>query len=281
VQQRDDAKSHDRASDATGQRRTRTPLADVDTVFLDLDGCVWFGEQIADGAIDLVRAVRDSGRSVGFLTNTSNHSTAHVVAKLQRLGIEADATDVIMPVDSLAGHPLMRDKPRVWFFGPDDMRRTVADLAPLAETPDEADLVVLGRDTSLTYADLADALHVLVRGGRFLAFNVDPRVPVEGGRMLPGTGAIAAALRYASGVQPEVVGKPAPVFFEAAMRRLGTTAERAVMVGDTLDSDIAGGASVGMRTVLVGKAPPSARNPAPVPDHHVSSLREVWGLIAG
>ena len=260
---------------------TVAPLADVDTVFLDLDGCLWFGEQLADGAIDLVRAVRDSGRSVGFLTNTSNHSTTRVVAKLQRLGIEADAADVIMPVDSLAGHPLMRDAARVWFFGPDDMRQTVAALAPLAATPDEADLVVLGRDTSLTYDDLADALHVLVRGGRFLAFNVDPRVPVEGGRMLPGTGAIAAALHYASGVQPEVVGKPAPVFFEAAMRRLRTTAERAVMVGDTLDSDIAGGASVGMRTVLVGKARPSTREPAPVPDHHVSSLREVWGLIAG
>ena len=97
--------------------------------------------------------------------------------------------------------------------------------------------------------------------------------------MLPGTGAIAAALSYASGVQPEVVGKPAPVFFEAAMRRFGTTPERAVMIGDTLDSDIAGGAAVGMRTVLVGEASPSARDPAPVPDFAVAGLREVGALI--
>jgi ribonucleotide monophosphatase NagD (HAD superfamily) len=60
---------------------------------------------------------------------------------------------------------------------------------------------VLARDTAMTYADLTDALHVLVRGGAMLALNVDPRVPVEGGRMLPGTGAIAAALSYASGVR--------------------------------------------------------------------------------
>ncbi len=257
------------------------PLADVDTVLLDLDGCVWFGDQLADGAIELVAALRVSGRTVGFLTNTSNHNALHVAAKLVSLGIEATVEDVMMPVDSLAEHPMMRDRPRVWFFGPADIREAVAALAPLAETPEEADLVVLGRDTKLTYADLADALHVLVRGGGLLAFNVDPRVPVEGGRMLPGTGAVAAALSYASGVQPEVVGKPAPVFFEAAMKRFGTTPERAVMIGDTLDSDIAGGASVGMRTVLVGKGSLSSRDPAPVPDFRVARLRDVWSLIAG
>ena len=255
------------------------PLADVDTVFLDLDGCVWFGDTLADGASELVRDLRASGRRVGFLTNTSNHSTAHVVAKLQRLGIEATVDDVTMPVDSLAEHPRMRSRPRVWFFGPADIRQAVAAVTQIAASPDEAELVVLGRNTSLTYGDLTDALHVLVRGGGLLAFNVDPRVPVEGGRMLPGTGAIAAALSYASGVQAEVVGKPAPVFFEAAMRRFGTTSERAVMIGDTLDSDIAGGASVGMRTVLVGEASPSSREPAPVPDYAVAGLREAGALI--
>ncbi len=256
------------------------PLADVDTVFLDLDGCVWFGERLADGAVDLVEDLRASGRRVGFLTNTSNHGTAHVAAKLQRLGIEATVDDVIMPVDSLAEHPWLRERPPIWFFGPPEVRQAVADVTPIAESPDGAELVVLGRDTHLTYDDLADALSVLVRGGRLLAFNVDPRVPVEGGRMLPGTGAIAAALSYASGVEPEVVGKPSPVFFEAALRRFQATSKRSVMVGDTLDSDIAGGAAVGMRTVLVGDARPSKRDPSPIPDHHVDRLREVWSLFA-
>ena len=271
-----DEEAHREAGPATSEA---APLADVDTVFLDLDGCVWFGDTLADGATELVRDLRASGRKVGFLTNTSNHSTAHVVAKLQRLGIEATVDDVTMPVDSLAEHPRMRARPRVWFFGPADMRQAVAAVTQIAETPDDAELVVLGRDTSLTYGDLTDALHVLVRGGGLLAFNVDPRVPVEGGRMLPGTGAIAAALSYASGVQPEVVGKPAPVFFEAAMRRFGTTPERAVMIGDTLDSDIAGGNGVGMRTVLVGDGPPSALVPPPVPAHHVPDLRAAWALF--
>jgi 4-nitrophenyl phosphatase len=276
---RTDRHAGETAGAESGPGTSTAPLADAATVFLDLDGCVWFGDQLAEGAVDLVTRLRGSGRTVGFLTNTSNSHTARVAAKLRRLGIDAADDEVMMPVDALAGHPALEGRPRAWFFGPAEVRQAVAAVTPLASTPDEADLVVLGRDTSLTYTDLTDALHVLVRGGRLLAFNVDPRVPVEGGRMLPGTGAIAAALSYASGVRPEVIGKPAPVFFEAALRRFGTTADASVIVGDTLDSDVAGGQSVGMRTVLVGTPSPSTRDPAPVPDHHVGTLSEVWNLF--
>ena len=254
-------------------------LADVDTVLLDLDGCLWFGDQLAEGAAELVDALRASGRRVGFLTNTSNSRAVRVAAKLRRLGIAAETSDVVMPVEVLAEHPRLRDRPRVWFLGPEAVRQMIGELTPLAERPEDAELLVLARDTAMTYHDLADALHALQHCGAMLALNVDPRVPVEGGRMLPGTGAIAAALSYASGVRPEVVGKPARVFFETALRRFGATADRSVIVGDTLDSDIAGGAAVGMRTVLVGEASPSTLDPAPVPDHRAGGLREVWELF--
>jgi len=257
------------------------PLADVDTVFLDLDGCVWFGDRLADGASELVRDLRASGRRVGFVTNTSNRRATQVADKLRRLGVAAVDDDVVTPVEALAAHAWLRARPRVWFFGPPEVREVVAGLTVMADRPEEAELLVLGRDPSLTYADLTDALQVLVRGGRFLALNVDPRLPVDGGRMLPGTGALAAALTYASGVRPEVVGKPSRGFFETVLRHFDAGPERAVMVGDTLDADIVGGAAVGMRTVLVGQGSPSALDPAPVPDHHVTDLRAVRGLILG
>jgi HAD superfamily hydrolase (TIGR01450 family) len=252
----------------------------IDTVFLDLDGCVWFGDELADGALELVTALRASGRRVVFLTNTSNSRAADVAAKLRRLGVQATADDVVLPVDVLGDHPALQDDPRIWYVGPSAVRDAVAEVAQLAERPEDADVLLLGRDTSLTYDDLADALDVLMRGGRLLAFNVDPRIPVGGGRVLPGTGAIAAALTYASGVRADVVGKPAATFFQAAMRRFGATADRSVMIGDTLDSDIAGGHSVGMRTVLVGDGALSALEPPPSPDHRVPDLRATWALFA-
>ena len=260
---------------------TLAPLADVDTVLLDLDGCLWFGDQLAEGAAELVDALRASGRRVGFLTNTSNSRAVRVAAKLRRLGIDAEASDVVMPVEVLAEHPRLRERPRVWFLGPEAVRQMIGELTPLAERPEDAELLLLARDTAMTYHDLADALHALQRCGAMLALNVDPRVPVEDGRMLPGTGAIAAALSYASGIEPEIVGKPAKAFFETALRRFGGTADRAVIVGDTLDSDIAGGAGAGLRTVLVGVPVPSTRRPEPVPDHRVPDLAGVWALFGG
>ena len=257
------------------------PLASIDTVFLDLDGCVYFGDELADGAVEVVEGLRSSGRRVVFLTNTSYMRAVTVAAKLRRLGIDAESDDIVLPVEVLGDHPALRDGPRVWYFGPDGVRDAVAEVAELAQRPEDADLVLLGRDTALTYDDLTDAMRVLVRGGRLLALNADPQVPIGGGRVVPGIGAIAAALTYASGVRAEVVGKPSATFFEAAMRRYGATAERSVMIGDTLDSDIAGGNGVGMRTVLLGYGSPSALEPPPVPDHHVPDLRAAWGLFAG
>jgi len=269
------------AAAAACDRQRVCPLADVDTVFLDLDGCVWFGNHLAAGASELVRDLRASGRRVGFVTNTSNRHAAQVADKLRRLGVAAADDDVVTPVEALAAHAWLRARPRVWFFGPPEVREVVAGLTVMADRPEEAELLVLGRDPSLTYADLTDALQVLVRGGRFLALNVDPRLPVEGGRMLPGTGALAAALTYASGARPEVVGKPSPGFFETVLRHFDAAPERAVMVGDTLDSDIVGGAAAGMRTVLVGEGSPTAMDPPPVPDHHVAELHALRELILG
>jgi HAD superfamily hydrolase (TIGR01450 family) len=255
------------------------PLADARTVFLDLDGCVWFGNELADGAADLVAALRRSGRRVAFLTNTSNSRAVTVAAKLERLGIPATPEEVLMPIEILAEHPQLRSRPPVWVVGQPAVREAVAAITEIAAEPERARVLVLSRDSDLSYWGLADALQVLVRGGALLALNLDARVPVEGGRMLPGTGALAAALSYASGVQAEVVGKPSRFFFETALRRFGTTAEKAVIVGDTLDSDVAGGAGVGMRTVLVGASPASTLDPAPVPDHAVADLREARGLF--
>jgi ribonucleotide monophosphatase NagD (HAD superfamily) len=178
------------------------PLADARTVFLDLDGCVWFGNELADGAADLVAALRRSGRRVAFLTNTSNSRAVTVAAKLERLGIPATPEDVLMPIEVLAEHPRLARRPSRLGRRPPDVKRAVAAITPVAATPDEAELLVLSRDSDLTYGDLTDALQVLVRGGALLALNLDARVPVEHGRVLPGTGrrCAAAALSYASGV---------------------------------------------------------------------------------
>jgi HAD superfamily hydrolase (TIGR01450 family) len=265
--------------EAAPSRAATAPLADVETVFLDLDGCVWFGADLAPGAAEFVRDLRASGRRAAFLSNTSNSRARIIAAKLERLGIPAAEDDVLMPIEALAEHPLMRPRPRTFVMGRPEVHAAVAEITEVTADPEEATLVVLSRDTQLTYAELADGAHVLIRGGALLALNLDASVPVDGGRLVPGTGAIAAALTTASGVAADIVGKPSRFYFEVALRRFGATAERSVMIGDMLDSDIAGGMSVGMRTVLVGDGPASVREPAPVPDFVALGLREVRELV--
>ncbi len=257
------------------------PLARKRSLLFDLDGCIWFGDVLADGAAELVRDLRASGRTVGFVTNISSGRARQIAEKLTRLGIPTTPDEVLMPVEALAEHPRMRARPTTFVIGQSELRTTVAELTDVTHDPDRAELVLLSRDPQLRYDDLADALQPLLRGAPLLALNVDLRVPVADGRILPGAGALATALASAAGIEVEVVGKPSRFFLDTALRRFGVDRDEAVMVGDTLDSDIAGGRAAGLTTVHVGGDLRTLRDPAPQPDLSlpgVSGLRGLLGL---
>ncbi len=260
-------------------RTAVAPLADVRSLLFDLDGCVWFGAQLAPGAAELMAGLRARGLGVGFLTNTSTHDSEFLAGKLTRLGIPATRADVLSPIDVLGEHPLLQGRPAAFVIGSDYVKNAVARSAEVTEDPEAAALVVLARDPELDYRRISDALHVLNRGGALLALNLDARVPVEDGRFLPGNGAIAAALSTASGVEAQAAGKPAPFFFEAALERFGFAAATTLMVGDNLDSDIAGARLSGLRSVLVGGDHFSAAAPAPVPDHVLRGVADLADLL--
>lgn len=256
-------------------------LSSKRNVLFDLDGCIWFGDVLADGAAELVRDLRDGGRTVGFVTNISSGRNRDVAAKLTRLGIPATPEQVLMPVEALAEHPRMASCPITFVIGQSEVRAAVAKLTEVTRDPDRAELVLLSRDPRLRYDDLADALQPLLRGAPLLTLNADLRVPAAGGRILPGAGVLAVALATAAGIEAEVVGKPSRFFLDIALRRFGVDREQAVMVGDTLDSDIAGGIAAGVATVHVGGDLRSLHDPAPVPNlslPNVRALRSVFGL---
>ncbi len=261
------------------EQRPEELLRGVRSLLLDLDGCVWFGDVLAEGAAEFVAAARASGLNIGFLTNISSGTSAGVAAKLTRLGIPTPVDAVLMPLDALALHPLMAPRPTTYVLGRADVAEAVAAITRVTFDPDEAELLVISRDPDMGYRQLAEALHVLVRGGGFLALNLDARVPVEGGRIVPGNGAIAAALTAASGVEAQSVGKPAPFYFEVALERFGMEQGSTVMVGDNLDSDIKGGHDAGLRTVQVGGSPFSSLTPPPKADLSVRGLPELGRIL--
>jgi len=137
-------------------------------------------------------------------------------------------------------------------IGAETLRRLLTEaghsLVPPEAYPD-ARVVVVGHDFDFDYRKLAAASRAVASGAAFVAVNVDPRLPVEGGEFYPGCGALVESVAKAAGTRPEVVGKPMPYIFRAALARLGVPPEDAAMIGDSLASDVRGAQAVGLRTI--------------------------------
>ena len=226
----------------------------------DLDGCVWRGSTLLPGAGPTLTALHRAGRGVAFLTNNSRATGLDMRDKLQRLGL-GWVEHALTPLEILGQVIAERYGPsRVLVIGAPELAAVVA--AAGHEVVDVADfrtatVVAVGNDFDFSYERLAAAARAAAAGAPLVTPNVDLRLPIEDGDFLPGCGAIVAAVSAAAGVTPVVVGKPEPPLFRIALRRLGLAPAQAAMVGDSVESDVAGGRAVGMRTVLY--APAGAR----------------------
>jgi len=252
-------------------------LGDCRGFVFDLDGCVWEGSTLLPGAGETLTALHRAGRGVAFLTNNSRATGADVRAKLHRLGL-AWVEHALTPLEILGQVVAERYGPsRVLVIGAPELAAVVT--AAGHEVVDVADfrtatVVAVGNDFDLSYERLTAAARAAAAGAPLVTPNVDPRLPIENGDFLPGCGAIVAAVTAAAGVAPIVVGKPQPPLFRIALRRLGLAPGEAAMVGDSVESDIAGGRGAGMRTVLY--APEGA--PAGTADVVVRSWTELARL---
>lgn len=249
-------------------------LADCRGFVFDLDGCVWQGATLMPGAGPTLTALHRAGRGVAFLTNNSRATGADMRAKLHGLGLPW-VEHALTPLEILGQVIAERYGPsRVLVIGAPELAAVVAAAGhEVLGVPEfrRATVVAVGNDFDLSYERLAAAARVAARGAPLVTPNVDPRLPIENGDFLPGCGAIVAAVAAAAGVSPVVVGKPQPPLFHIALRRLGVEAARAAMVGDSVESDVAGGRAAGMRTVLY--APQGA--PAGAADVVVRSWAEL------
>jgi HAD superfamily hydrolase (TIGR01450 family) len=256
-----------------------TGLRALRSFIFDLDGCIWYGGEPAPGAIELVRYLRGEGKGVFFLTNVSGYAAAELAERLGRAGIEADPASVIGPLSLIGRHPALRGCPPTLVLGTDSVREALRTAGvPLTVRPEEARTVVVGRDPEMTYSDLAAAVRAIDGGAPLLALNLDLRVPAENGVMVPGCGAIVAALTAATGAPVSVVGKPSDFFFREALEAFGARARETAMIGDSLDSDIAGGRAAGLVTVLVGDGVGGERTRV-TPDVRVADLPELLALL--
>lgn len=204
-------------------------------VCCDLDGVLWRGDQCIPKSADGIAALRAAGPRVAFLSNNSSLTVAEVIAKLGRCGVPAEPGDVltsaIAAADLLAGN-LPAGAPVLTCAGPGVTEALGAvGLKPVDQPPAQA--VVVGFHREFDFDELDRASQAVRDGARFVATNLDATYPIPGG-LLPGAGAIVAAIATAAGATPEVAGKPSPAMAEMVRHRLG---ERGVVVGDRPSTD--------------------------------------------
>lgn len=256
-------------------------LADAYEAFiLDLDGVLFRGDEPIAAAAPTIDALRSMDKRLVFLTNNSARTPEQVAAKLQRLGIDASAGEVLTSAQATA-ELLMREArgSTAYVIGQDGVRSalTAAGIELVDGDAPRSDFVVVGWDGDVTYEALRRAT-VLVRGGaRLLATNADASYPAPGGELWPGAGAILAAVETASGATATVVGKPHGPLFEAAVARAGT--RHALMVGDRVETDIAGAVAAGLDAALVLSGVSEARDLLDARALPVAVLPDVGGLL--
>jgi HAD superfamily hydrolase (TIGR01458 family) len=252
---------------------------DVRALLVDLDGVLYVEDEPIPGAVDAVRAFRDAGLGLRFVTNTTQRSRTHTLDKLSRLGMPVSGDELITPAVLAVEHCRARGHERVALLMADDVKE---DFAGLAEADDRVDAVVVGDlGERFGYAVLNRAFRLILDGAELIALQRN-RYWLRADGLALDVGPFVAALEYAADVEAVVVGKPAPAFFLLALSQLGAEPAHAAMVGDDVESDIGGAVRAGLRGVLVrtGKYREEAAAAAdPAPTDVVDSVADVPALL--
>ena len=219
--------------------------ASIKGILCDIGGVLYVGETPCPGAIEAIRRLK-AAYPVRFLTNTTQKTGEQVVAKLQRMGFDIEASELITALDVTKSY-LLQHRSSAALILTDAAMRFFDDLP---EAPRRY-VVVGDAQANFTYKRLNEAFQILMEGGELLAAAKNRYFKDHDGRLSMDAGGFVAALEYASGKKAHVIGKPSREFYRLACESMGAAPEAAVMIGDDIESDIAGAQAAGLRGILV------------------------------
>lgn len=241
---------------------------------IDMDGVIYRGKQLIPGADRFVGRLLAEEIPFAFLTNNSQRTRRDVATRLVRMGIPVDEGHIFTCAMATARF-LALQKPggTAFVIGEGGLLQALHKNG-YAIVDDDPDYVVVGEGRTFNMEIVEAAVRMILRGSKLIATNLDPNCPTAHG-LRPGCGAIVAMLEAATGLSAFSVGKPSPVMMRSARKELGLATDETIMIGDTMETDILGGVSMGYRTVLVlsgGTERHDLARYAYRPDHVVESI---------
>jgi 4-nitrophenyl phosphatase len=257
------------------QRHSRADFP-IRGIISDLDGVAYRDDHPIPASVQAFQAWQEQGVPYAFVTNNSTKSAAQFAAKLSGMGIPATAAQVFNTISAVT-YLLQQRWPRgtpVFAIGEQPLLEAL-ELSGFRLTETDADVVILGFDSRLTYAKLRTAIRAALAGATVVATNPDVLTPVLDGYD-PCVGILTAAVSAAVPTAvPIVVGKPDPFMIKQALGHLGTSKQETVMIGDQIKTDIVAGQAAGLRAVLLASDVPFNAVTGVVPDLVITSLLDL------
>jgi 4-nitrophenyl phosphatase len=258
------------------------PNRNIKGLILDMDGVLWRWPDPIGDLPGLFAFINQRGWKVVFLTNNATLSARQYTEILNNFGFPAHIRQVINSAEA-TGEYLKEKYPHggsIFIIGEDGLRETLERFG-FNRSGDGHIAVIVGLDRQLTYEKLSQASLSIQDGAEFIGTNPDTTIPTHRG-IEPGAGSILAAVQVASGHLPVVIGKPSSVMYQIALSRLGTSPKETLVIGDRLDTDIAGGQAAGCLTGLVLSGVAKEEDLpgfSQAPDYIASDLHELLMLI--
>ena len=216
----------------------------------DMDGVLVHEGHVLPGAAELIAKWQAEDTPFLVLTNNSIYTPRDLSARLTAGGLNVPEDRIWTSALATAAF-LDKQMPKgsAYVIGETGLTQALHDIG-YTQTDNNPDYVVLGETRNFNFENLTKAIRLINGGARFIATNPDPTGPSAEGP-LPATGSVAALITKATGMEPYIVGKPNPMMFRSAMRKIGAHSESTGMIGDRMDTDVVAGIEAGLHTVLV------------------------------
>ncbi len=257
-------------------------LKHIKGFIFDLDGCIYTGNKLNQGAKELIELLKNNEIAFCFLTNNSTHSEEQLRHKLVHMGLSVHHTS-IYTMTELAGHYIHENygQSDVYVLGSDVLKRSVRNsnhqlIDPYKE--ETCDIVLIGRDITFNYNKISLAANFINNGAKLIATNLDSSHPNLNGRIVPETGSLVSSIQSITKQNPIYIGKPHPYSMLKGITNMQLKPEECMIIGDNLDTDIQGGISLNMNTAWINWGTNNNHHDLK-PDIMVNSLNEFYKLV--
>ncbi len=225
-------------------------LKDVKLFVLDMDGTVYLGNNLIDGALDFIHKVTETGRDFIFFTNNASRVPSFYKEKLARMGLDIDESKVVTAGDVTAQYlkEFYPDK-RVYLNGTPLLEESFREKG-INLVDEDPDVAVQSFDTTMTYEKMDKICRFIRNGVPFVSTHMDINCPTEDGFM-PDSGAMCALITASTGVEPRYLGKPFKETVDMVLEITGYQREEVAFVGDRIYTDVATGVNNGAKGFLV------------------------------